>query len=50
MTYLHKCLFQYLLSVYASDHIKILTKLFTNADLDKDGKINEQELKIIFDE
>ncbi|CAD8079830.1 unnamed protein product [Paramecium primaurelia] len=50
MTYLHKCLFQYLLSIYATDHLKVLTKLFTNADLDKDGKLNEQELQILFNE
>ncbi|CAD8193259.1 unnamed protein product [Paramecium octaurelia] len=50
MTYLHKCLFQYLLSIYATDHLKVLTKLFTNADLDKDGKLNEQELILLFNE
>ncbi|CAD8128027.1 unnamed protein product [Paramecium sonneborni] len=50
MTYLHKCLFQYLLSFYASDHLKVLTKLFTAADLDKDGQLNNQELQLLFKE
>ncbi|CAD8133120.1 unnamed protein product [Paramecium pentaurelia] len=50
MTYLHKCLFQYLLSLYATDHLKVLTKLFSTADLNKDGQLSEKELKLIFNQ
>ncbi|CAD8193897.1 unnamed protein product [Paramecium octaurelia] len=50
MTYLHKCLFQYLLSLYAADHLKVLNKLFTTADLNKDGSLSEDELQPLLNE
>ncbi|CAK67691.1 unnamed protein product (macronuclear) [Paramecium tetraurelia] len=50
MTYLHKCLFRYLLTLYASDHLKVLNKLFTTADLNKDGSLSEDELQPLLNE
>ncbi|CAD8206192.1 unnamed protein product [Paramecium pentaurelia] len=48
MTYIHKCIFQYLLHNYANDHLKVLTKLFITADTNKDGSLSLQELKELF--
>ncbi|CAK65514.1 unnamed protein product (macronuclear) [Paramecium tetraurelia] len=48
MTYLHRCVFWYLLQNYANDHLKILTKLFKTADVDSDGSLSLEELKELF--
>lgn len=48
MTYLHKCIFQYLLQNYANDHLKVLTKLFITADINSDGSLSLEELKELF--
>ncbi|CAD8206209.1 unnamed protein product [Paramecium octaurelia] len=48
MTYVHKCLFSYLLQNYAHDHLKVLTKLFMTADTNQDGSLSLEELKELF--
>ncbi|CAD8179570.1 unnamed protein product [Paramecium octaurelia] len=48
MTYLHRCVFWYLLQNYANDHLKVLTKLFITADINSDGSLGLEELKELF--